>query len=125
MVLKTGLATLLLLFLQGLWTQWTERGVCATAVPVRCVCVRELQSVRWRDITHVAIVPDTPLCRRHLIITLKSKTKVCLNPNSEQGNRLQDCWPKVKRAKARKTACLRPAKPNKAKGTSRQDYTAQ
>ncbi|XP_063047219.1 uncharacterized protein LOC134440978 isoform X2 [Engraulis encrasicolus] len=48
-------------------------------------------------------------------VTLKDKRRVCLNPRSEQGVRLKNCWQKVGQSKARRRSCLRPAKPPKPK----------
>ncbi|XP_076141646.1 chemokine (C-X-C motif) ligand 18a, duplicate 1 [Alosa pseudoharengus] len=115
MARKSVLPVLLLLLLQGHWTQWTEQGVQATAVPDGCVCVREVMLLPWRNISDLSIVSDNPLCRIHIIITLKGKQKVCLSPDSDQGKRLQKCWKKFKKNRDRKRACLRPAKPKKNK----------
>ncbi|XP_031435096.1 C-X-C motif chemokine 3-like [Clupea harengus] len=114
MALKSVLAALLLLLLQGHLTQWTERGVRATSVPAGCVCVQEVMSVPGRSISNLSIVAGSSFCRTHIIVTLKDKRRVCLNPDSDQGKQLQSCWKKVKNSH-RKKVCLRPAKRNKAK----------
>ncbi|XP_062375654.1 chemokine (C-X-C motif) ligand 18a, duplicate 1 [Sardina pilchardus] len=110
MARQSVLPVLLLLILQGHWTQWTEPGVGATAVPDGCVCVKEVPFVPWRTVSNLSIVLDNPLCRTHIIITQKKKGDVCLNPDSDQGKRLQKCWKKFSKYTYRKRArnCLRP-----------------
>ncbi|XDV50436.1 hypothetical protein PO909_019496 [Leuciscus waleckii] len=86
----------------------TENRTAATSLREKCECIEETGSVQWRKITDYTIIPKDPLCNKVQIILQLSGKRVCLNPESKQGKKLQRCWKRIKfnTQKKKKKVCL-------------------
>ncbi|KAI1894293.1 hypothetical protein AGOR_G00114330 [Albula goreensis] len=96
-----------------LWLALSEEGdiVMATTIRGRCECVQKVDYLSPRLIIDIAVTPKNSLCSRiEIILTLQPNQLVCLNPESEQGQKLQECWKRHDKTTAKTKLCLRSKK---------------
>ncbi|KAJ8284907.1 hypothetical protein COCON_G00037570 [Conger conger] len=104
---KVSWCFIVLLLLCGMDAE-TEHMVGATSIRERCECLKTIDKVPWRRIADFAITNKGALCKNvQIVLYLKGKKEVCLNPDSKQGKRLQKCWQRIYENQTRKKACLR------------------
>ncbi|XP_061083434.1 C-X-C motif chemokine 9-like isoform X1 [Conger conger] len=75
----------------------------------KCECV---QTAKWvkpvRRITKIAVHEPSWYCSRtEIILTVEGNREVCLDPDSEQGQKLQHCWKSHDMNVAKTKTCLR------------------
>ncbi|XP_042593136.1 chemokine (C-X-C motif) ligand 18a, duplicate 1 [Cyprinus carpio] len=97
----------------------TSNRTAAMIIREKCECVEETGSVQWRKITDFTIIQKDPLCNKVQIILQLSGKQVCLNPDSNQGKKLQKCWKGIKFNTQRKKSCLKLNKKNGPKKPKR------
>ncbi|XP_067277166.1 chemokine (C-X-C motif) ligand 18a, duplicate 1 isoform X2 [Pseudorasbora parva] len=85
----------------------TENGTAAISHREKCECIEGTGSVQWRRITDYTIIPKDPLCNAVQIILQLPGQRMCLNPESNQGRKLQRCWKRIKFNTQKKKLCLR------------------
>ncbi|XP_041124364.1 chemokine (C-X-C motif) ligand 18a, duplicate 1 [Polyodon spathula] len=79
----------------------------ATSIRDRCECVNTIDFVPYRKITFFAITEKSSFCKNtEIILHQRNNKEVCLNPDSKQGQGLQECW-RVKKDPARIKTCIR------------------
>ncbi|XP_038126344.1 alveolar macrophage chemotactic factor-like [Cyprinodon tularosa] len=58
--------------------------ICTSASITKCHCVKTVEAVRPKLIAHVREHKPRPYCNEHeVIVILKDKSKLCLDPDSE------------------------------------------
>uniref|UniRef100_A0A8C9TVV1 Chemokine (C-X-C motif) ligand 18a, duplicate 1 n=1 Tax=Scleropages formosus TaxID=113540 RepID=A0A8C9TVV1_SCLFO len=60
----------------------------AMSIRERCECLETVDKLTWRQITDFQVTPRSELCNSVQI----TNQKVCLNPESRQGKKIQNCW---------------------------------
>ncbi|KAJ8361394.1 hypothetical protein SKAU_G00179190 [Synaphobranchus kaupii] len=93
-----------------LWVAWTSRDNMSIAVSVRgrCECVNKVDRVHLKRIADIMVLQKNPLCHEtQIILTLEQDRAACLNPDSEQGQRLQECWTSHNKNTAKTKGCIR------------------
>ncbi|XP_018580523.1 chemokine (C-X-C motif) ligand 18a, duplicate 1 isoform X1 [Scleropages formosus] len=72
----------------------TGSGVLkAMSIRERCECLETVDKLTWRQITDFQVTPRSELCNSvQIVVHLKTNQKVCLNPESRQGKKIQNCW---------------------------------
>ncbi|XP_067092846.1 interleukin-8-like [Osmerus mordax] len=79
----------------------------STFVPGRCNCPKTQMTVR-RPMTHLAVTLSSPTCDNdEIIVVLRNKAQVCVNPTGRLGKRLIRCWKRVTKRGLDKTRCLK------------------
>ncbi|XP_015230948.1 PREDICTED: alveolar macrophage chemotactic factor-like [Cyprinodon variegatus] len=59
-------------------------SICTSASIKNCHCVKTVEAVRPKLIAHVREHKPRPYCSKHeVIVILKDKSKLCLDPDSE------------------------------------------
>ncbi|XP_061084473.1 C-X-C motif chemokine 5-like [Conger conger] len=78
----------------------------------RCECVQTAEWVKpVRRITKIAVQEPSWYCSRtEIILTVEGNREVCLDPDSEQGQKLQHCWKSHDMNVAKTKTCLRSKK---------------
>ncbi|XP_072565739.1 chemokine (C-X-C motif) ligand 18a, duplicate 1 isoform X1 [Paramormyrops kingsleyae] len=59
-----------------------------------CECPQTRETVPWKSITDFQVIPKSSFCSRVEIVVTQGNAKVCLNPESKQGQKIQECWDK-------------------------------
>ncbi|XP_061084848.1 growth-regulated alpha protein-like [Conger conger] len=93
-----------------LWFAGSGGDNAATAMTVRgrCPCVGKAHLVHPKRITDITVQQKNALCSEtQIILTVEGNREVCLDPDSEQGQRLQHCWKSYDMNVAKTKTCLR------------------
>ncbi|XP_064173278.1 C-X-C motif chemokine 3-like [Anguilla rostrata] len=93
-----------------LWVAWSGGDVMTQRIGLRarCECVDQVDRVGLRRIVEIAVQEPNAFCSKtEIILTLKQNVEVCLNPDSEQGRNIQECWRSHDMDPAKIKPCLR------------------
>ncbi|XP_050982413.1 chemokine (C-X-C motif) ligand 18a, duplicate 1 [Labeo rohita] len=117
MAFRTLQASVCLLLISVCLDFIRDNRAAATTLREKCECIEETDSVQWRKIKDYRIIQKNPLCNKVQIILQLSGKQSCLNPNSNQGKNLQDCWRRINFNTQKKKICLKrkngPKKPKR------------
>ncbi|XP_066549918.1 chemokine (C-X-C motif) ligand 18a, duplicate 1 [Amia ocellicauda] len=104
MIFNVSAAFLLLLCFTSLNTdQITE----ASFVRERCDCVNTVDCVQKRKISNFTVIEKSSQCKNvQIILNIRNKQLLCLNPNKKLGKILQRCWHRTKNSPERNKVCL-------------------
>ncbi|XP_036430066.1 chemokine (C-X-C motif) ligand 18a, duplicate 1 isoform X3 [Colossoma macropomum] len=119
MAFGTVQATLSLLSLFLFLNILTDNVAAAMSIREKCECVIETGSVPWRRITDFEMKMPDALCNKVQIIIKQGDQLFCLNPDSEQGNRLRNCWTRIKFNERKKKVCIQPKAKKRGRGRGR------
>ncbi|GCC28567.1 hypothetical protein chiPu_0006998 [Chiloscyllium punctatum] len=94
--------------------------VCAesTVNPPRCLCLNVVKKVPHRLIEDYLIIPKETHCSKTQIILVvnvnNSQMETCLDPGTNQGRALVECWERIGHDITRKRECI----PLRKRGTN-------
>ncbi|KAK2852662.1 hypothetical protein Q7C36_007863 [Tachysurus vachellii] len=98
-----------------------DKNTAAVNIREKCMCITEAKSLSWRNVKNFRVIDSAPLCNKVQIIIYTVSRQVCLDPNSEQGKKLQKCWKRIKFNERKMKSCLKARhvrrRPKKPKAT--------
>ncbi|XP_043912696.1 C-X-C motif chemokine 3-like [Protopterus annectens] len=82
------------LFLLGYTLLYLD--VTTAYVRTRCLCIKKLDFVCWKNIDSFTVIESGPHCTQtEIVLTVKKKHEVCLNASKKQGRSLLKCWKRM------------------------------
>ncbi|XP_064173279.1 growth-regulated alpha protein-like [Anguilla rostrata] len=88
------------------WVAWADGDMRG-----RCVCPNKVDAVHPKRVADITVLQKDAFCgETQIILTLKQNGEVCLNPDSEQGRNIQECWRSHDMDPEKTKACLRKKK---------------